>query len=476
MLLLRSSCRLPASISPLSTFLTSKKNSVREEIIHPLLIGLGYSASGPNRIVRSKALEHPFLTVGSRKRPITLIPDYLLTVNQNFTFTLDAKGPSEEIKTGHNVEQVYSYATHPEIRVSMFALCNGKEFILFEIHQKEPLLYFHLNEIEHYWDEIVDYLSPAKSVVQLPVRLRSKGSFADTSFQYLNVIPPTEITNYHKQTAKRHFGVHGYFTKQVWSVVQHYIKTFSRPGDTVLDPFGGSGVTLVESLVLSRKAIHIDLNPLSEFIVNNLIQPVDLTILTHAFHRIKAKFQRDAPTTEDKIETALNRYPYPKGNILPKDSDVRTIEQLFSRRQLAQLAYLKFLIGREAPLARGCLLLMFSGLLNKVNLTYHSSEGRTEGRGDSSIFRYYRYRIAPQPAEVDVMTYFESRFKKVVAGKQEIAGLVNRDTIGNAKVVKGTATDLSGIQRRECRLHLHRPPIWLENSLSRPLCDVERMA
>ena len=231
-----------------------KEDSVREEIIHPLLIGLGYSASGPNRIVRSKALEHPFLTVGSRKRPITLIPDYLLTVNQNFTFTLDAKGPSEEIKTGHNVEQVYSYATHPEIRVSMFALCNGKEFILFEIHQKEPLLYFHLNEIEHYWDEIVDYLSPAKSVVQLPVRLRSKGSFADTSFQYLNVIPPTEITNYHKQTAKRHFGVHGYFTKQVWSVVQHYIKTFSRPGDTVLDPFGGSGVTLVESLRLKPES------------------------------------------------------------------------------------------------------------------------------------------------------------------------------------------------------------------------------
>ncbi len=402
-----------------------KENSVREEIIHPLLTALGYSASGQNRIVRSKALEHPFLTVGSRKRPITLIPDYLLTVGQNFVVTLDAKGPSEEIKTGQNVEQVYSYATHPEIRVNLFALCNGREFLLFDIQQKEPVLYFHLSELKHYWDDIVDYLSPTKNVAQLPARLRNASTVADTTFAYLKIIPPTEITNYQKQTAKRHFGVHAYFTKQVWSVVQHYIKTFSRPGDTVLDPFGGSGVTLVEALVLDRKAIHVDLNPLSEFIVRNLVEPVDLTILTTAFHDVKAKFQQYAPITEDAIEKALNRYPYPKGNVLPKDSDVGTIEQLFSRKQLAQLAYLKFLIGREAPQARGCLMLMFSGLLNKVNLTYHSSEGRTEGRGDSSIFRYYRYRIAPQPAEVDVITYFESRFKKVVAGKQEIAGLVN---------------------------------------------------
>lgn len=88
---------------------------------------------------------------------------------------------------------------------------------------------------------------------------------------------------------------------------------------------------------------------------------------------------------------------------------------------------------------------MFSGLLNKVNLTYHSSEGRTVGRGDSSIFRYYRYRIAPRPAEVDMMTYFESRFKKVVAGKRELAAVVSSSSARDAKVIKGSATDLSAI-------------------------------
>ncbi len=31
-----------------------KEDSVREEIIHPLLKALGYAASGPNQIIRSK--------------------------------------------------------------------------------------------------------------------------------------------------------------------------------------------------------------------------------------------------------------------------------------------------------------------------------------------------------------------------------------------------------------------------------------
>jgi 16S rRNA G966 N2-methylase RsmD len=435
-----------------------KEDSVREEIILPFLKALGYAPSGPNRIIRSKGLEHPFLTVGSKKKPITLIPDYLLTVDGNFTFVLDAKAPPEEIKTGQNVEQVYSYAIHPEIRVELFALCNGRELILFDIRQKEPVLYLPLREIKHYWDDLIKYLAPVKAATLLPQRLRNLSGIPKAALQYLDIIPPVEITSFQKQTAKRHFGVHGYFTKQIWSVVQQYVTTFTQPGDTVLDPFGGSGVTLVESLILGRKAIHIDINPLSEFIVKNLVKPVDLAALGDAFRHIKTQFEKHAPKTDDEIKKALKKYPYPQGVVLPKNSDVPTIEQLFSQKQLSQLSYLKFLIQKEDSEVRGCLMLMFSGLLNKVNLTYHSSEGRSEGRGDSSVFRYYRYRIAPKPAEVDVMTYFESRFKKVVAGKKEVAGLINANTVKNARVIKGTATDLSGIPNQSVDYIYTDPP------------------
>ena len=435
-----------------------KEDSVREEIILPILHTLGYTAKGPNKIIRSKQLEHPFLTTGSKRNPVTLIPDYLLTAGENFAFVLDAKGPDEEIKTGDNVEQVYSYAIHPEIRVERFSLCNGREFILFDVRQKEPVLYFQLSEIAKHWVELQQYISPTKVLTFLPARLRVLPSTSKEDFDYLSIAPPPEITNFQKQSAKRHFGVHGYFTKQVWSVVQDYIKTFTQPGDTVLDPFGGSGVTLVEALMLGRKGIHIDLNPLSDFIVKNLIHPVDLADLGDAFRNVKREFKRNEPKTQAEISAALKKYQHPTGIALPRNSDVRTIEQLFTPKQLAQLSLLKHLIIKQPTNVRQTLLLMFSGLLNKINLTYHSSSVRSIGGGDSSIFRYYRYRIAPKPAEIDIMKYFESRFKKVVAAKNEMAGLINAKTILNARVIKGSATDLSVIPSQSIDYIYTDPP------------------
>jgi 16S rRNA G966 N2-methylase RsmD len=422
-----------------------KEDSVREEIVHPILRALGYSPSGPNKIIRSKSLEHPFLRTGSKSRKITLVPDYLMTVGPNFYFVLDAKSPTEEIKHGDNVEQAYSYAVHPEIRVDLFSLCNGRELILFDARQTEAVLYLHLSELSAHWSKLQSFLSPTTFKPAPPTRGRGFLNESKIEFDYLMAVPPEEITDFQKQTAKRHFGVHGYFTKQVWSVVQQYIKTFSQPGDTVLDPFGGSGVTLVESLLLGRKAIHIDLNPLSEFIVSKLIQPTDFSALGKAFERVKSEFNKNAPRTNEEVTKALKTYPYPKNIVLPRNSDVEFVQDLFSPEQLAQLSYLKFLIQKEKGSERDCLMLMFSGLLNKVNLTYHSSEGRTEGRGDSSIFRYYRYRIAPEPAALDLMKYFESRFKKVLSGKREISSLITKLNVSDAKIIKGTATNMKEI-------------------------------
>lgn len=175
-----------------------KEDSVREELIVPILKALGYTASGPNKIIRSKGLLHPYLTVGSAQRPITLIPDYLLTVGKNFTFVLDAKAPSEAIKTGKNVGQVYSYAIHPEVRVNLYALCNGREFILFDVRQTEPLLYFDMSEISYNWDRLLSYLTPVRTVVDLPDSLRTVRNNSGQVFQYRAVLSPIEVAEFQK--------------------------------------------------------------------------------------------------------------------------------------------------------------------------------------------------------------------------------------------------------------------------------------
>ena len=137
-----------------------KEDSVREVIIAPILNRLGYTPSGPNRVIRSKSLTHPFIYGGTRKVPITLIPDYTLISDESTALILDAKHPSEDVLSRANVQQVYSYAIHPEIKCQHFALCNGKALVVFNVDKNEPLLHLPFSEFESKWDEIEKHISP----------------------------------------------------------------------------------------------------------------------------------------------------------------------------------------------------------------------------------------------------------------------------------------------------------------------------
>ncbi|HEY4699802.1 MAG TPA: DNA methyltransferase [Nitrososphaerales archaeon] len=73
------------------------------------------------------------------------------------------------------------------------------------------------------------------------------------------------------------YGVHTYhwfpakFTPQIPSIL---ITLLSKRGDTVIDPFCGSGSTIVEALRLGRKTIGIDSNPLACLISRVKVTPI----------------------------------------------------------------------------------------------------------------------------------------------------------------------------------------------------------
>lgn len=284
-----------------------KEDSVREVIILPIIRALGYSE---NNIIRSKNLEHPFLKIGSKKRPITLVPDYTFKIGSSYAWVLDAKAPNQKIKDDDNVDQVYSYATHPEIRSTYFALCNGLEFSVFRTTDtNNPVLFFSVDEIEYHWDELIRLLSPSSFQIGKAIEYE-KTTYAKSKyveFNYKNR-PLLEEIPVRKQAAKRHFGCNAYFTRQSWDIVSTYIKNYSKPGDIVLDPFGGSGVTAIEALMNNRKAIHIDINPLSIFIVDSLSCPVNLNELKRSFSEICLIYNKKKPETDDDVEKILNKY------------------------------------------------------------------------------------------------------------------------------------------------------------------------
>ena len=137
-----------------------KEDSVREELIVPIIKALGYSVTGDARIVRSKPLVHPYVAIGSQRKNISIIPDYLFMLGNKPYWILDAKSPTEDILKSKHIEQAYSYAIHPEVRAELYALCNGREFILYSIGCFEPVLHFALKDIEKYWEKLFRILNP----------------------------------------------------------------------------------------------------------------------------------------------------------------------------------------------------------------------------------------------------------------------------------------------------------------------------
>ncbi|TOJ02866.1 type I restriction enzyme HsdR N-terminal domain-containing protein, partial [Vibrio parahaemolyticus] len=131
-----------------------KEDAVREELVLPIIKALGYSVTGDSRIIRSKSLVHPYVAIGSQQRKVSIVPDYVFTSDSSPYWILDAKSPNESILKSKHVEQAYSYAIHPEVRAPLYALCNGREFVLFDVKKFDPILHFKLTDIETYWGHL----------------------------------------------------------------------------------------------------------------------------------------------------------------------------------------------------------------------------------------------------------------------------------------------------------------------------------
>ena len=173
-----------------------KEDAVREDIICPILKSLGYNASGPNRMIRSRKLLHPFVSIGSARKEIYIIPDYLMEISGKNGWIMEAKSPTEEIVKSVNVEQAYSYAIHHEIRVNYFALCNGKFFALYDVREVEPLFYFPIQILYQYWSDLKTRLEPKNVFItdhpfkkDLGLHLKRLGFKHFESIIFPNVLP-----------------------------------------------------------------------------------------------------------------------------------------------------------------------------------------------------------------------------------------------------------------------------------------------
>ncbi|MDD2834841.1 MAG: DNA methyltransferase [Methanothrix sp.] len=108
------------------------------------------------------------------------------------------------------------------------------------------------------------------------------------------------------------------------------IQALSDKGDTILDPFAGSGVTLIEALKLKRKFVGVDINPHAINIIKSKINA--LSLVDKDWTALVKKDLTNLPSIEN-IET------YCENHRINKEVfswfDIRTLDELCRLHQYA---------------------------------------------------------------------------------------------------------------------------------------------
>lgn len=92
------------------------------------------------------------------------------------------------------------------------------------------------------------------------------------------------------------YALHKYWGKKPYNIMADFIKKYTSPGEIVLDPFLGSGVSITEAVFNERKGFGIDINPVSIFITAQILNKVNPK-------KIIAEFKSIESDIKDKINS-----------------------------------------------------------------------------------------------------------------------------------------------------------------------------
>lgn len=286
------------------------------------------------------------------------------------------------------------------------------------------------------------------------------------------------------------YSMHKYWAKKPYNVVAWYIRKYSQPGDIVMDPFSGSGITAIESLISGRRTIAIDLNPVATFIARMSLMPVELERFSAEFASIKQDMKpgidslyvtqcpnckHDAVATHtiwrhgarSTIWYRCNHCETPKGIKAFTDADFRFLDQvesraipfwypkdalfknwrinvtkgqrvcdLFSKRNLYALAALFHRIDQiDDPIVKDMFRFTFTACLPQTSNMVFVVKNRGKMKGESTSQReevgswVIGFWVPPEHFEINVWECFENRYRRTLRGKAES----NRNVAGGFK-------------------------------------------
>src|SRR3989338_5563501 len=85
-----------------------------------------------------------------------------------------------------------------------------------------------------------------------------------------NIVDVNDIK--HDRKYSRVAKLHKYWSRKPWFVIDQYVQKYSKENHLVLDPFCGSGIIGLQSVLANRNFIGYDLNPFAVFLAKTSLQ------------------------------------------------------------------------------------------------------------------------------------------------------------------------------------------------------------
>lgn len=222
-------------------------------------------------------------------------------------------------------------------------------------------------------------------------------------------------------------GIHSYPAMFIPQVARRLLETYSHTGDTICDIFCGSGSALVESRLIGRNAIGIDLNPLAIFLAKVKTTPINPQKLTKEYYALLERL--------DKIKVSEIICP-----------TFKNIEFWFKDPVIIKLAKLKKAIQQiDDEAIRNFLMVAFSEAVR------YSSNTKI---GEFKLVRIKGEKLVKH--DPDVFGIFRKKAEANISGAGEFHNEANNNTW--AKIIFGDSSKNNGIQKNTIDCIITSPP------------------
>ena len=259
---------------------------------------------------------------------------------------------------------------------------------------------------------------------QISIRnIKSHKQHYDSGLDIFRWIDEWDFKSYRTKTYTH--GFHTYPAMFIPQVARKVIEVFSSEGETVCDIFCGSGTTLVESSLLNRNSIGIELNPLAVLIAKVKTTPIDPQTLTNNLKMILADYKNIKTVSPPRFTN---------------------IDFWFSEAAIRDLAKLKQAIWNiSEENIRNFFSVCFSEMVRIVSFTRHKE------------FKLFRDKSKLEKSfRPNVISEFIKMCENNILGMKEYILDVVPNT--NVKIILGDSTKDNGIPANSVDFIITSPP------------------